>query len=171
MMITYISTNLNVILSFCLQHSRVLVLTVQLFRCYLYLFVSHLTMSKKELWSLYSTFLKPYPTSLGLHHSVSLPSNWLPELEALLEFSPSSLLTHNPNYTQSSFTSCTFPKTYLKSINDSEPLCHYLTLRQFMPYLVSFSYLLLVHSAHSNQSDFLETQLYHISGLQLFLMS
>ena len=101
---------------FCFQHSGVLVLTVQLFRCYLYLFVSHLTMSKKELWSLYSTFLKPYPTLLGLHHSVSLPSNWLPELEALLEFSPSSLLTHNPNYTQSSFTSCTFPKIYLKSM-------------------------------------------------------
>ena len=105
------------------------------------------------------------------HAEVEIPSNWLPELEALLEFSPSSLLTHNPNYTQSSFTSCTFPKTYLKSIHDSVPLCHYLTLRQFMPYLVSFSYLLLVHSAHSNQSDFLETQLYHISGLQLFLMS
>ena len=96
---------------------------------------------------------------------------WAPELEALLEFSPSSLLTHNPNYTQSSFTSCTFPKTYLKSIHDSVPLCHYLTLRQFMPYLLIFSYLLLVHPPHSNQSDFLDTQLYHFSGLQLFLMS
>ena len=39
-----------------------------------------------------------------------------------------------------------------------------------MPYLVSFSYLLLVHSAHSDQSDFPEIQLYHMSGLQLFLM-
>ena len=40
-----------------------------------------------------------------------------------------------------------------------------------MPYLLFFSYLLLVHSPHSNQSDFLETQLYHFSGLQLFLIS
>lgn len=99
--------------------------------------------------------LKPYPTLLGLHPSVSLPSNWLPELEAILEFSPSSLPTHNPNYTQSSFTSCTFPKTYLKSIHDSVPLCHYLILRQLMPYLLFLSYLLLVHSPHSNKVIFL----------------
>ena len=99
--------------------------------------------------------LKPYSPSLGLHPSVSLPSNWLPELEAILEFSPSSLPTHNPNYTQSSFTSCTFPKTYLKSIHDSVPLCHYLILRQLMPYLLFLSYLILVHFPHSNKVIFL----------------
>lgn len=67
------------------------------------------TVSKKELLETIPP-LKPYPTLLGLHPSVSLPSNWLPELEAILEFSFFTPYTQSQLSTQSSFTSCTFPK-------------------------------------------------------------
>lgn len=48
LMMTYIPIDLNVILNFSLQHSKVLILIGQLSSCYLHLDVSHIV-SRKEL--------------------------------------------------------------------------------------------------------------------------